>query len=79
MRRIVYFIITAIILSSCGSSKKMLEKGNYDAAIQKAVKQIRKKPDSPKDIEALDKSYQVANQPSERELDVLLSTGEVVS
>jgi hypothetical protein len=62
MRRIVYFIITAIILSSCGSSKKMLEKGNYDAAIQKAVKQIRKKPDSPKDIEALDRAYQVANQ-----------------
>jgi len=62
MRRIVYFLFTALIISSCGSSKKMLEKGNYDAAIQKAVKQIRKKPDSPKDIEALDRAYSIANQ-----------------
>jgi hypothetical protein len=62
MRRIVYFLIAALILSSCGSSKKMLEKGNYDAAIQRAVKKIRKDPDSPKDIEALDRAYKIANQ-----------------
>ncbi len=62
MRRIVYFLITALILTSCGSSKKMLEKGNYDAAIQKAVKKIRKDPDSPKDIEALDRAYNIANE-----------------
>jgi hypothetical protein len=62
MKRIVYFLITAMILSSCGSSRKALEKGNYDAAISKAVKQIRKKPDSPKDIEALDRAYKIANQ-----------------
>ena len=62
MRRIVYLLFTALILTSCGSSKKMLEKGNYDAAIQKAVKQIRKNPDSPKDIEALDRAYKIANQ-----------------
>ena len=43
MKRIVPFIfILTILLSGCGSSKKQLEKGNYDAAIQKAVKQLRK-------------------------------------
>ena len=62
MKHIVYFLITALLLSSCGSSKKMIEKGNYDAAIQKAVKKIRKDPDSPKDIEALDQAYKVTNQ-----------------
>ncbi len=62
MKRIVYFLITALILSSCGSSKKMLEKGNYDAAIQRAVKKIRKDPDSPKDIQALDRAYKIANE-----------------
>ena len=62
MKRIVYFLITALILTSCGSSKKMLEKGNYDAAIQRAVKNIRKKPDSPKDIETLDQAYRIANE-----------------
>jgi hypothetical protein len=40
----------------------MLEKGNYDAAIQRAVKKIRKDPDSPKDIQTLDRAYTIANQ-----------------
>lgn len=40
----------------------MLEKGNYDAAINKAVRKIRKNPDSPKDIEALDRAYKIANE-----------------
>jgi hypothetical protein len=71
MRRIVYFLITALILSSCGSSKKMLEKGNYDAAIQRAVKKIRKDPDSPKDIEALDRAYKIANQQDEERVTFL--------
>jgi len=62
MKHIVYFLITALILSSCGSSKKMIEKGNYDAAIQRAVKKIRKNPDSPKDIEVLDQAFRVTNQ-----------------
>ncbi len=62
MRRIVYFLVMALILSSCGSSKKMLEKGNYDAAINSAVKKLRKDPDNEKNIEALDKAYKIANQ-----------------
>jgi hypothetical protein len=45
MKRILPFIfILAIFLSGCGSSKKQLQKGNYDAAIEKAVKQLRKDP-----------------------------------
>jgi uncharacterized protein YceK len=35
-------IILILILSGCGSSKKQLEKGNYEAALDKAVKQLRK-------------------------------------
>jgi major membrane immunogen (membrane-anchored lipoprotein) len=48
MKRIVHVIlILTILLAACGSSKKQLQKGNYDAAIQKAVKQLRK---DPKDV-----------------------------
>lgn len=50
-----------IILAGCGSSKKQLQKGNYDAAIDKAVKQLRKDPSDAKQIEILDRSYKVAN------------------
>jgi hypothetical protein len=68
MRRIVPFIfIFTIILSGCGSSKKQLQKGNYDAAIDKAVKQLRKDPRDVKQIAVLDQSYKVANdQDNER-------------
>lgn len=68
MKRIVsvLFILT-IILAGCGSSKKQLEMGNYDAAIDKAVKQLRKNPRDEKQIAVLDRSYKVANdQDNER-------------
>ncbi len=63
MKRIVpvIFILT-IILSGCSSSKKQLEKGNYDAAIDKAVKQLRKDSRDTKQIAILDRSYQIANE-----------------
>lgn len=62
MKRILQFIfILTIILSGCGSSKKQLQKGNYDAAIDKAVKQLRRDPSDEKQIEILMQSYKVAN------------------
>lgn len=63
MKRIVpvIFILT-IILSCCGSSKKQLQKGNYDAAIQKAVKQLRKDPTEVKQIDILTQAYKVSNE-----------------
>jgi hypothetical protein len=68
MKRIVPFIfILTIILSGCGSSKKQLEKGNYDAAIQKAVKNLRKDPKDVKQIDILSQAYKVSNdQDNER-------------
>lgn len=62
MKRIVYLLITIILMSGCGSSKKQLEKGNYDAAIDKAVKKLMKNPDSEDDILVLERSYQIANE-----------------
>jgi hypothetical protein len=63
MKRIVPFIIIlTLILWGCGSSKKQLQKGNYDAAIDKAVKQLRKDPKDAKQIDILSQSYKVANE-----------------
>ena len=63
MKRIVpvIFILT-ILLSGCGSSKKQLQKGNYDAAIQKAVKNLRKDPNDAKQIDILSQAYKVSNE-----------------
>ncbi|HUU99404.1 MAG TPA: hypothetical protein VMW32_00435 [Bacteroidales bacterium] len=63
MKRImpIIFILT-ILISGCGSSKKQLERGNYDAAIDKAVKQLRKDPRESKQIAILERSYRIANE-----------------
>ena len=68
MKKVLPFIfILTILLSGCGSSKKQLEKGNYDAAIQKAVKQLRKDPKDADQIDILNQAYKVANdQDNER-------------
>jgi hypothetical protein len=68
MNKIIPFILLlTLILSGCGSSKKQLQKGNYDAAIDKAVKQLRRDPNDDKQIEILNQSFRVANdQDNER-------------
>jgi hypothetical protein len=62
MKRVIPFVfVLTIILSGCGSSKKQLQKGNYDAAIDKAVRELRRDPDDEKQIAILIQSYKVAN------------------
>lgn len=62
-----FFFILTILLSGCGSSKKQLQRGNYDAAIDKAVKDLRRNPRDEKQALILEQSYKVANdQDNER-------------
>ena len=62
MKRITYLLILALILTSCASSKKMMEKGNYDGAIYKSVKELRKNPENAKQADILDRCYKIANE-----------------
>jgi hypothetical protein len=63
MKKIVFALVTMILfLSGCGSSKKQLEHGNYDAAINMAVRQLRKDPADEKQIATLDRSYKIVNE-----------------
>jgi len=62
MKKIILIVFAvSVILSGCGSSKKQLERGNYDAAIATAVKQLRKDPDDGKQIATLERSFKIAN------------------
>ena len=58
---LLIFAIT-VILSGCGSSKKQLEKGNYEAAIVKAVRELRKDADNEKQADILERSYNIVNE-----------------
>lgn len=59
--------IAALLVSGCGSSKKQLEVGNYDAAINKAVTELRKNPKDEKEIAILERAMNIAlEQDNER-------------
>jgi hypothetical protein len=55
-----------LLLAGCSSPEKLLQKGNYDALIEKSVKNLIKNPSSEEDAVLLDKAYTLAN---ERDLD----------
>jgi hypothetical protein len=59
-KNLLFIFAITIILSGCASSKKQLEKGNYDAAVATAVKQLRKDPQDSKQIATLEKSFTIA-------------------
>jgi hypothetical protein len=71
---IVFFILT-FLFSGCSSSKKQLQKGNYDAAIVKAVKQLRKDPQDAEQIDILSRSYIIANEQDNERVRFLKTEG----
>ncbi len=62
MKRITFLILFALLLGGCASSSKLIQRGQYDAAIEKSVKKLRKKPTKEKEILNLERSYQIANE-----------------
>ncbi len=75
MRNILLFAI-ALSMFSCASSSKLLEKGNYDASIDKSIKKLMRAPDNSKEIKVLKKSYQLANDNDLDKIDKLKLTGQ---
>jgi len=66
MRLFLGLLIFTVTLISCSSPEKLMQQGNYDAIVEKSVKNLIKKPDSGEDALMLDKAYKLAN---ERDLD----------
>jgi hypothetical protein len=71
-----FFLVLVIILSGCGSSKKQLERGNYDSAIDKSVKQLRKDRGDKKQIAVLEQAYRIANEQDNERLRFLKMEGK---
>jgi hypothetical protein len=61
MQRIITVFIAALLLAGCGSTTKNLQRGNYDAVIDKTTKQLIKKPNA-KEAEEMDRAYRLANE-----------------
>ncbi len=61
MRKLFAVLLSALLLSGCGSTTRKLQQGNYDAVIDKTTKKLIRKPDA-KDAAEMDRAYQLANE-----------------
>jgi len=76
MKQTGFLFILLLFLVSCGTPKNQFQKGNYDTAIEKAVKRLMKHPDSRDDIDVLEKSYKLANEQDREEIKYLKMEGK---
>lgn len=61
MKRYSLLIFIAIFFVSCTSSQKMLDRGQYDRAIDKAAEKLQKKPGDSEELAVLKEAYELAN------------------
>jgi len=61
MQRFVSILIAALLLTGCGSTTKNLQRGNYDAVIDKTTKKLIRKPDAG-DAAEMDRAFKLANE-----------------
>ncbi|HOU97475.1 MAG TPA: hypothetical protein PLP65_01385 [Bacteroidales bacterium] len=75
----IRFLFLSLALSllffSCNVTKRYYIKGQYDRAIVRAVKKIKKQPNKEKEIVYLEKSYNAANQNDQERLKLLKTEG----
>ncbi len=62
MKKTCYYLICISLFISCASSKKLLEKGEYDKAITKSADILRKNPNDSKEFQVLKEAYNKANR-----------------
>lgn len=63
MRKLLLFLAAVIFLiAGCVSSEKALNRGQYDLAMHKSIKKLRKNPDKTSEILVLEKAFQKAQQ-----------------
>lgn len=76
MRSFYTLFFVLIILASCNRSTKMLQRGDYDAAITQSVKKIMKDPTNSKEVSVLAKSYSLANERDNNIINELKLSGQ---
>jgi len=61
MKKLTTLLLAALLLSSCGSTTKKLQQGNYDAVVDKTVKKLIKRPNAD-DAAEMDRAFRMANE-----------------
>ncbi len=76
MKRIIYGLLAIVILFSCTSPDKLIEKGEYDHAIRILVKKLKARPDNEINMQRLVLAFRSANQINTDRIKKLRETGQ---
>jgi hypothetical protein len=71
MKKAIPILMVAMIAISCASSQKMLQRGQYDMAIDRAAEKLMKKPGKEKELAVLKEAYELANMFDQERIDFL--------
>ena len=66
-------LLFPLVLFSCSSGKKALQRGDYYQAISKAVERLKSNPDNDKALTVLEEGYPMALEWSQEEIDQTLT------
>ncbi len=77
MYRILLITMIAFLFGGCASSSKLLQRGNYDAAIQKSVRKLLKNPNDHEEILVLERAYNIANEQNSERIRFLKREGNI--
>lgn len=76
IRSLLLLLTISFLMNSCVSSSKYLQKGDYENAIDKAVKTLIKKPGKTEEIDVLVKAFNLANSQDNEQIKQLKLSGQ---
>lgn len=76
MKKLLILFVVSILLTSCASSGKLLQKGRFDDAIEKSVKKLGKEPSNHDEIIVLRKALKLADKTDREAIDQLKLSGQ---
>lgn len=76
MKKLIYLLLIVSLFVSCNVSKRYYLRGDYDMAIARTVKKLKKKPHKTKEIDVLRDALKIANQKNNDRIDFLKQSGQ---
>ncbi len=68
----LYTAVTLLLVASCSSPRRLYKRGRMEAAVKKAIKNLRKRKVRDKDVIVLEKAFAIVNNRDYNQLQVLL-------
>jgi len=74
--RAILVVMVGLLLAACGSSSRLIQHGNYDAAIQKSVDRLKRNPENRKEILNLERAFRIISEQNQERIRFLNAQGD---